>query len=80
MTFKRDMQRVERSVFWFASILFSTSIVMLAYACTIAPLRYNYASSDAHIHCSKDCPGADCLCVMGSNNTWYLSPEIGDEK
>ena len=80
MTFKRDIRKVERIVFWFASILFSVSIAMLGYACTIAPLKYNYASSDARIHCSRDCPGPDCLCIMGSKNTWYLSPEIGDEK
>ena len=80
MTFKRDMRRVERVVFWFASTLFSVSIIMLGYACTIAPLKYNYASSDARLHCSRECPGSGCLCILGPDNTWYLSPEIGGEE
>ena len=80
MTFKRDMRKVERVVSYFASILFAASIALLGYACTIVPLKYNYASSDARIHCSRGCPGVDCLCIMGPDNTWYLSPEIGDEE
>ena len=49
-------------------------------SCSGIALKYKYASSDARIHCSSDCPGPDCLCVMGADNTWYLNPEIGDEE
>ena len=48
--------------------------------CSGGILKYNYASSDARIHCAADCPGRDCLCILGANKTWYLNPEIGDEK
>ena len=46
--------------------------------CSGSALKYNYASSDARIHCSSECPGSECLCIMGPNNTWYLSPELGE--
>ena len=52
---------------------------MLA-SCSGGLLKYNYASSDARIHCSADCPGQVCLCILGANNTWYLSPEVGGEE
>ena len=49
-------------------------------SCSGVAMKYKYASSDARIHCSKGCPGADCLCIMGPDDTWYLSPETGDEQ
>ena len=54
-------------------------LLLLLVGCASISLKYNYASSDARIHCAKDCPGSECLCIMGPNNTWYLSPEVGDE-
>jgi hypothetical protein len=52
---------------------------LAAFSCGTQQLKYNYASSDARVHCSLDCPGRNCICILGNNNTWYISPEIGDE-
>lgn len=54
-------------------------IVSLLLCCGIQ-VKYNYASEDAKIHCQDECPGDNCLCILGNDNTWYLSPEIGDEE
>ena len=54
------------------------AIAILLLSCGGAKLKYNYASSDARIHCSLDCPGNDCNCILGSNNTWYISPEVSE--
>jgi len=56
--------------------LFFLSILLLSCG---ELLEYNYASSDARIHCGLTCPGDDCICILGNNNTWYISPEVGDE-
>ncbi len=57
-------------------------ILLLAFlsSCVSSSMKYNYASSDARTHCALNCPGNKCLCIMGTDNTWYLSPEIGDEE
>lgn len=56
--------------------LFCTLLV----SCVGAPNRqaYNYASDDAWSVCADSCPGQECLCILGSGNTWYISPEVGE--
>jgi len=56
----------------------ATIIVLCLFGCA-TQLKYNYASSDARVHCSLDCPGRDCICTLGEDKTWYINPEIGDE-
>ena len=56
--------------------LFSVLLV----SCT-TPLNrqaYGYASDDAWLVCADSCPGQECLCILGPENTWYISPEVGE--
>lgn len=39
---------------------------------------YNYASDNARSVCSDSCPGQKCMCILGTENTWYISPEVGE--
>lgn len=49
--------------------------------CVQQPERavYNYASDQAWVHCVDVCPGERCPCILGEGNTWYVSPEVGEE-
>ena len=40
--------------------------------------EYNYASEQAWDICVDSCPGENCLCILGAENTWYVSPEVGE--
>jgi hypothetical protein len=41
--------------------------------------KYKYFSKVEEVHCVKsDCPGSNCLCVLGENNTFYLNGTVGE--
>lgn len=53
-------------------------LLMLIFSCAGCHSSYRYVDDLALRHCKDDCPSQKCLCILGSNNTWYLNPEIGE--
>ena len=40
---------------------------------------HRFFSETEFTHCPpSDCPGRECLCVLGNNKTWYFNGTIGD--
>jgi len=61
--------------------IYLTTILLLAIiGCIEPPERavYKYASPEAWDLCMDTCPGAYCPCILGPENTWYISPEVGE--
>ena len=58
-----------------------TSMMLLLISGCIEPperAKYRYASPEAWDLCMDVCPGNECPCIIGPENTWYISPEVGE--
>ena len=62
-------------VFLVVASLVSFAVSVVAYS--LVPKPYRYASPEASVHCAL-CPSDDCVCVLGKDRTWYISPEVGE--
>ncbi len=53
--------------------------VLLTFTLSTSNVKCQYFSSLEKLHCPPtECPGKDCLCVIGNDGLLYLDGTIGD--
>ena len=58
----------------------AAAVIVSLLGCTEPPDRktYKYASPASWDICVDVCPGDDCPCIIGADDTWYINPEIAE--
>ena len=59
-------------------VVIVVSLLILGCVAPLEQVNYKYASTPAWDVCADVCPGEDCPCILGVDNTWYISPEVGE--